>query len=65
MKMQSSLIEEIKFFCVAWVSFIRVCRLSYSLLATFAPGVARDFYYVRRISPTPGMLFDIGYPIYI
>ena len=39
----------------------------YTILATFAPGVARDFYYLRKHQsfPTPGMLLHIGYPIYI
>ena len=38
----------------------------YNALATFAPGVARDFYFVRKNQsfPTPLMLLDIEYPNY-
>ena len=37
------------------------------ILATFAPGVAREFYYLRKHQsfPTPGMLLHIVYPIFI
>ena len=44
------------FFDLVWPGF-----LIYYLLATFAPGVARDFYYLRKHQsfPTPGMLLDI------
>ena len=36
------------------------CPLKY-VLPTFAPGVARDFYYLRKHQsfPTPGMLLDL------
>ena len=37
------------------------------ILATFAPGVAREFYYLRKHQsfPTPGMLLHIVYRIFI